>query len=136
MVSLYLSFDNLGETWDSEFPTTNINHLADPFFVLSKRGYDLNYGSLRGKAIRYTSPTLQNEGGLIWNLINDDIYINTNKFFIAVLDDDNNGFIEDIMLGPPSEREIPFVNLNGTQPTTATFQEAAINLEYQMDLEW
>ena len=132
------TFHNMGGTWDSEFPTSNPNHLADPFFVIFKKVIDLYNGSPVGRKIIFRSDTRMNETNLNWNVSNEELYVNLqyNDMYISFVEDDLNGFIQELMIMPPKERLIPLNTISNTQPTTATFQETDIDLEYQVNLNW
>ena len=59
-----ISFHNMSGTWDDEFPTSNPNHLADPFFVIFKNVIDQYDGTIVGKKNIFRSQTRMNETNL------------------------------------------------------------------------
>jgi hypothetical protein len=136
------SFFDMGNTWDSEYATTDPNHLADVFFgVLKPR---LNF--LDGTRSRvpssswlwYRSQTRENENDLSWNLQNEELFINVSELtaYIAFADDDGGNIAQDIMLGPPFQSLIPLSNYINSKPGTITVKETHINLEYVIGLDW
>ena len=56
--------------------------------------------------------------------------------YISFVEEDQNGFVQELMIMPPVERLIPLNTVSNTQPTSAIFQEADLNLEYQVNLNW
>ena len=133
-----INFQNKGGIWDSEFPATNPNSLADPFFALLKSPVNLYTGNRSGLIVSYKSPIRQNESNLNWDLSNEDVYLNLDytTMQISFAEDDGGNISQDLMNGPPFEKLIPFQNIINTQPTTANFQETDISLEYDLNLDW
>lgn len=133
-----ISFHNMGGTWDDEFPSSNPNHLADPFFVIYKNIIDQYDGTTVGRKIIFRSQTRMNETNLNRDLTNEELYVNLdyNNMFISFVEDDQNGFVQELMIMPQVERLLPLNTINNTQPTTANFQETDIDLEYQVNLNW
>tara|TARA_R110002124_G_scaffold287024_2_gene469950 strand:- start:67 stop:891 length:825 start_codon:yes stop_codon:yes gene_type:complete len=135
------SFFNMGSTWDDEFPTSNLNHLADVAFGLLKPPIDMLTGNRSATPstswLWYTATTHNNESSLNWNLQNDDLYINANELnvFIGFFDDDGE-FAQDLMLGPPFERAIPIDNYIDSQPISITVNEPDINLNFTVGIDW
>lgn len=141
------SFSDIGNTWDSEYPTTNPNHLADVFFVILKPSLNVFTGMRNSIAstsqIWFRSETRENESNLNWDLQNEELYINVEELltYIAFADDDgvdDSGIpaVDDLMLGPPFERMIPLGEYFIAQPNTFTVEETNINLEYVIGVDW
>ncbi|PHS10572.1 MAG: hypothetical protein COA88_02165 [Kordia sp.] len=136
------SFYDMGNTWDSEYPTTNPNHLADVFFTLLKPALNVLDGTRGGVPtsswLWYRSATRDNENNLSWNFQNEDLYINIAELtpYITFADDDGGGIVQDIMQGPPFESIIPLSNYVSSQPNTITVEENTINLEYVIGIAW
>ncbi|NRD22716.1 hypothetical protein HNV10_05660 [Winogradskyella litoriviva] len=135
------SFFNLGNTWDDEFPSSNINHLADVSFGLLKPPVNLLTG-LRPSApslswFWYRSVTHYNESSLTWNLQNEDLYVNIDEVsaYIGFLDTDGE-FAQDLMLGPPSEIVMPIADYIDTQPINITVDEPSIDLNFTVAIDW
>ena len=136
------SFFDIGNTWDSEYPTTDPSHLADVFFVILKPSLNVFTGMRNGisstSQIWYRSSTRDNENNLNWDLQNDELYINVEELitYIAFADEDGGGIVDDLMLGPPFERMIPLGENFISQPNTITVEEPSINLEYVLGVDW
>ncbi|WP_417199889.1 hypothetical protein [Bizionia sp.] len=136
------SFFDMGNTWDSEFPTSNPNHLADVFFAILKPSLNVFDGTRSNVAstswLWYKSETRENENNLNWNIQNEELFINPEFVtpYIAFADDDGGGMVQDLMFGPPFERVIPLNNYTNTQPNTITVEEASIHLEYTIGVDW
>ncbi|WP_054851348.1 hypothetical protein [Olleya sp. ITB9] len=137
------SFFDMGNSWDSEYPTSNPNHLADVFFAFLKPPLNVFDGTRSGVPtsswLWYTSAVRENETNLNWNITNENLYINPELVtpYIAFADDDGDGTLAgDLMLGPPFESIILLSNYTDTQPSSVTIQETNINLEYVIGLDW
>lgn len=136
------SFFDMGKTWDAEYSDTNINRLADVFFVFLKPPLNVFTGTRSGiptsSWLWYKSEIKMNESNLIWDLQNEDLYINIEELrpYIAFADDDGGGLVGDLMLGPPFERVIPFSDYIITKPPSILIEETNINLEYELDIDW
>jgi hypothetical protein len=135
------SFFNMGSTWDDEFPSSNVNHLADVSFGLLKPPVDMLTG-LRSTIsstswLWYTATIHDNESSFIWNLQGDNLYVNIEELSVSIgFFDDDGEFAQDLMLGPPFESVIPLANFVESQPNTITVEETSINLEYVVGVDW
>ncbi len=129
------NFYDKDATWDPEFSDTDPNRLADVFFALSKPHIDIFTGQLT-KRLWYTSDIKENQGDLLWNLSQENLYINPNGFLILGLADDDGNFVQDLLLGPPTEREISLSQYSTTQPTRITLEDTSINLDLDFGLVW
>ncbi|WP_223032691.1 hypothetical protein [Hanstruepera marina] len=136
------SFYDMGNTWDDEYPASNPNHLADVFFAILKPPLNVYQGT-RGSVptsswLWYRSDTRDNENNLNWDIQDENLFINVEELstYIAFADEDNNGVVQDLMLGPPFESEIPLVDYMNSQPNSITIQESNIELEYTVGVEW
>lgn len=131
-----VSFSNINNTWDPEFPSTDINHLADVFFNFQKPKVGITSNSFNFQNW-FLSSIKENQGDLIWNVASEDLYLDPNfTLHYSMGDDDGGGVSQDIMLGPPFEREIIFANYIVTQPATITLSDSSINLEVLLTLDW
>lgn len=132
------SFFDIDNTWDSEFPTTNPNHLADVFFVLLKPRLNAFTGERSiGSMPWYTSTVDVNQGDLQWNLQADNLYIDPSlPLRTAFADEDNNDLVDDLMLGTPFDSLISLSEFVDTEPNSITLQETNINLNYTIDVDW
>lgn len=136
------SFFDMGETWDSEHPTTDPNHLADVFFGILKPRLDVLKGTRSGMPstswLWYRSPTRDNENNLNWNLQNEELFINVSelKLYIGFADDDGGNIAQDLMMGPPYESLIPLSDYVNTKPSIITIGESKIKLEYEIGVAW
>lgn len=136
------SFFNKGKTWDSEYPNTDPNHLADVFFGILKPKLNALDGT-RSKVpssswLWYKSETRENENNLNWNLQNEELFVNVSELniYIAFADDDGGDIVQDLMLGPPYQSLIPFSDHINLQPSTISVEETHINLEYEIGVAW
>lgn len=132
------SFFNVDETWDDEFDEGDTNRLADVFFILLKPRLNPFDGNRSiGTPVWYRSNTLTNQGDLQWSLQNQNLLINPElSVFIAFADDDENGLVDDLMLGPPFEREVSFIDFISTQPSSIPVSFPGINLDFDLEVQW
>ena len=129
-------FYDKGTTWDPEFSNTDPNRLADVSFSLSKPHIDLFSGQ-RFKALWYKSTVKENQGDLNWNLSQENLYVNPNALIhFGLADDDGGGVGQDLLLGPPFEKDINLSQYSNTQPSNITLEDSSINLEVSFGLEW
>jgi len=134
-----ISFKNIHETWDSEYLSNDINRLADLEFSLEKThiGISLFNEILYGSSIWYISEILENQNNLNWNLSNKNLNINPNfKMKFSLSDVDNNGFVEDLLLGPPFAIEFSFKEYIQEKPNKVILKKESIDLEVEFELEW
>lgn len=130
-----LSFFNINGTWDPEFPEDDINRLADVFFSLRKP----TVGRFNGDLVFtnwFLSEVKENQGDLTWELSAEDLYINPQRSLLLGLADDDGTFVADLLMGPPSERELTFTEHIATQPSTITLSVPEIELEVLFTVEW
>lgn len=130
-----ISFSNIDGTWDSEFPNTNPNHLADVFFNLRKPQVSITTGNLSFQDW-FTSAIKDNQGNLTWDVSSEDLYLDPQLSLLFSLVDNDGEFSEDLMLGPPFEREITFAEHITNQPNTITLSVPDIDLEVVLTVEW
>lgn len=134
-----ISFKNINETWDSEYSSNDINRLADLAFLLEKThiGISLSNEILYNSSIWYISEVLENQGNLNWDLNSKNLNINPNfKMKFSLSDFDNNGFVEDLLLGPPYEIEFSFKEYIQEKPNKVILKKESIDLEVEFELEW
>lgn len=138
-----ISFFNMGMTWDDEYPISDPNHLADVFFAFLKPTVDVFEGTRGGQIpssswIWYRSETRMNESNLSWTLEDKVLYADVNQvdIYVGFADDDGGNIAQELILGPPSERIIPFGDFIDTQPSSFTYIENAISLEYELGVDW
>ncbi len=136
------SFFNMGETWDDEFGATDPNRLADVLFAILKPSLNVFDGTRSSVPtsswLWYKSETRDNENNLNWDIQSEELFINIEQLtpYIAFADDDGGGIAQDLMLGPPFERVIPFADFVNTQTNPILVQEVDIDLEYQITVDW
>lgn len=132
-----ISFYGINTTYDPEFPATNPNHLADLRFGLSKNKLGNPLDNIYSPAYWYLSSVIENQGSMIWDCSNDNLYLNPNAPLKFGLVDIDNGIAgADLLNGPPDYREISFSNYLVTKPTTITYIFPEINLEFKVFVEW
>lgn len=132
------SFFNINETWDDEFGSSNIDRLADVFFILLKPRLNPFEGTrTTGNPLWYQSNVETNQGDLHWNLQTNNLFVDPNlSLYIAFADADGGGLAGDLMLGPPFEREIRLADYINAQTNPIPFNEAGINLNFDLSVEW
>lgn len=130
-----LSFSNIDGTWDTEFPNTDPNHLADVFFHLRKPQTSTTSGSL-GFQDWFTSTIKENQGNLTWDISSEGLYLNPQLSLQYSMADDDGSADQDLMLGSPFEREITFAEHITNQPNTITLSVPDIDLEVVLTIEW
>lgn len=129
-------FYDKDNTWDTEFSNTDVNRLADVFFSFSKPHIDLFTGQ-KFKSFWYKSAVKENQGDLKWNLSQENLYINSNALIhFGLADDDGGGVGQDLLLGPPFEKEINLAQYSSSQPNSITLEDTSINLDVDFGLEW
>lgn len=134
-----ISFKNINETWDSEYSNTDINRLADLKFTLEKTYIKTSlFNEIKyGRTLWHQSETLINQGNLNWDLNNENLNINPNFVMTFGLGDiDNNGFAEDLLLGPPFSIEFSFKEYIQEKPNKVILKNEDIDLEVEFELEW
>ena len=132
-----ISFYGINTTYDPEFPATNLNHLADLRFGLSKNKLGNPLDNIYSPVFWYLSNVIENQGNMTWDCSNADLYINPNASLKFGLADIDNGIAgADLLNGPPDYREISFSNYLVTKPTTITYTFPEINLEFKLFVEW
>lgn len=137
------SFFNMGMTWDDEFPESDPNHLADVFFAFLKPTVDVFEGTRGGQIpssswLWHRSETRMNESNLSWLLEDELLYADIDQvdIYVGFADDDGGNLGQDLLLGPPSERVIPFRDFVATQPSSFIYTEDAVSLEYELAVDW
>jgi hypothetical protein len=131
------SFYNINNTWDPEYAPTDINRLADVFFVLVKHqqsnpfqiGYFYNNSWCR-------STVKENQGDLTWDLSSSNLYINPKASLLFGLGDKDGQLGQDLLMGPPDTKTISFSSYIATKPNTITYSFPEINLEFTVTVEW
>lgn len=132
-----ISFYGINTTYDSEFPATNPNHLADLRFGLSKNKLGNPLDNIYSSAYWYLSSVIENQGLMTWDCSSANLYLNPNATLKFGLADIDNGIAgADLLNGPPDYREISFSNYLITKPTTITYTFPEINLEFKVFVEW
>ncbi|QTD36389.1 hypothetical protein JL193_09470 [Polaribacter batillariae] len=130
------NFYDKDNTWDTEFSNIDVNRLADVFFSLSKPHVDLFTGQ-RYKALWYKSAVKENQGDLTWNFSQENLYIDPNALIhFGLADDDGGGVGQDLLLGPPFEKEINLAQYSSSQPNNITLEDTSINLDVDFAVEW
>jgi hypothetical protein len=131
-----VSFYDINNTWDPEFGDTDTNRLADVKFALLKPKVNVFNNSVN-ISNWYESSIKQNQGDLTWDLSSANLYLNPNlSLRLGLGDDDGNGVGQDLLLGPPFDREITFEEYIATKPNTITLSDPSINLEIELTLNW
>ncbi|MDP3944814.1 MAG: hypothetical protein Q8Q51_02865 [Lutibacter sp.] len=129
------SFYNINQSWDPEFSASDPNRLADVGFVLLKPQIGVFSGQ-KSQQIWFKSPIKQNQGDLNWNLVNENLYVNPNTVLKFSLADDDGAFSQDLMLGPPFERDIDLNYFGASKPDPINFKDSAINLDVDLRVVW
>lgn len=129
------SFYNINQSWDPEFSNTDLNRLADVVFVLLKPQIGVFSGQ-KSQQIWFKSPIKQNQGDLNWNLVNENLYVNPNTVLKFSLADVDGAFSQDLMLGPPFERDIDLNYFGASKPDPINFKDSAINLDVDLRVVW
>ena len=131
-----LSFDGINTSWDAEYPTSDINHLADVIFSYSK--YKLNNPFENGFyrfTTWYTSIVKQNQENLTWSFANENLYIKPeNSIRLDITDVDNPPLGQSLMQN--DYRDFNFINYTTTKPNNITFSYPELNLEFIVMVEW
>ncbi|NMH89891.1 hypothetical protein [Flavivirga algicola] len=131
-----ISFSNINGTWDSEFSNNDVNRLADLLFNLQKPEVGITENTF-GFQNWFKSEIKENQGDLTWDVSSENLYLDPQfSLRFSMGDDDGGGIAQDIMLGPPFEREITFQEHIGSKPNTITLKVDDIDLEVQFALEW
>ena len=131
-----ISFSNINGTWDSEFANNDINRLADVLFNLRKPKVGITENTFNFQNW-FKSEVKENQGDLTWGVSSENLYLNPQfSLQFSTGDDDGGGIAQDIMLGPPFEREITFQEHIATKPSTITLKVDDIDLEVEFTLEW
>lgn len=131
-----VSFSNIGNTWDPEFTNTDINRLADVVFLLRKAKADITENSLNFQDW-FRSEIKENQGNLTWDLSTESLYADPMlSLRYSMADDDEGGVGQDLMLGPPFEREINLASYIATRPNAITLNVPEIDLEVIFSVEW
>ncbi len=131
-----VSFSNIDNTWDPEFPDTDANRLADVGFLLRKPKAGVTENSFNFKDW-FRSAVKQNQGDLTWDLSSENLYLNPQfSLQYSMADDDGGGIGQDLMLGPPFEREITFQEHIATKPNVVSLKVPEIDLEVAFTIEW
>lgn len=130
------NFYEKDNTWDTEFSSTDPNRLADVFFSFSKPHIKLFTGQ-RFKTLWFKSVVKENQGDLKWNLSQENLYINPKAIIhFGLGDDDGGGVAQDLLLGPPFEKDIDLSQYSNAQPSNITLEDSSINLDVDFGLEW
>lgn len=131
-----VSFSNINNTWDPEFPTTNPNHLADVYFGFSKSRLENFYTNEYYNRLWFTSPVKDNQGNLIWDITADNLYLNPNLSLQFGLVDKDGELGQDLLLGPPDYKTLNLSSYLSSKPSTITYSFPEINLEIKVSVEW
>lgn len=132
-----ISFSNINNTWDAEFPSTDENRLADVFLFFRKARVNILDNFNFTLSNWFKSSIKQNQGDLTWDLSSENLYISPlKKLLFSMADDDGGGVVQDLMLGPPFEREVSFQEHITNKPETITLSVSEIDLEVVLTVEW
>jgi hypothetical protein len=134
-----VSFKNINKTWDSEYSNNDINRLADLKFTLEKTYIKTSLFNevAYERGTWHTSEILINQGNLNWDLNNENLNINPNFIMTFSLGDiDDNGFAEDLLLGPPFAIEFNFKDYIQDKPNKIILKKGSIDLEVEFEIEW
>lgn len=130
------NFYNKDNTWDDEFSNNDVNRLADVNFSLSK-SYIRLFSGQKERRIWYRSIIKENQGDLLWNLSQENLYVNPNDIIYFGLADNDGGDVgQDLLLGPPFEKEINLSLYNNTKPSTIKLSDSSIDLDVDFEVEW
>ena len=72
-----ISFPNIDNTWDDEYPNSNPNHLADVFFQLKRSTVsEFSNDNDSTKTIKWVQSSIkENQGDLTWNFSSEELYV-------------------------------------------------------------
>jgi len=130
------NFYDKDNTWDTEFSGTDPNRLADVFFAILKPHIGTKTGT-KTQRLWYKSITKENQGDLKWDLSQENLYVDPNTIIqFALADDDGGGIGQDLLLGPPFEKDINLSQYSATTPNNINLEDSAINLDVDFTLEW
>ena len=74
---------------------------------------------------------------MTWNLSQENLYVNPNALIhFGLADDDGGGVGQDLLLGPPFEKEINLAQYSSSKPNSITLEDASINLDVDFAVEW
>lgn len=131
------SFSNINGKWDDEFSDTDINRLADVFFALIKQNLDpFNNVFKNNNVVWHESTVKENQGDLIWDISNQDLFLNPEIPLRIGLADEDGSVDADLLLGPPFDKEISFTEHINSKPSTVTLIDSSIDLEIEFTIEW
>lgn len=131
-----ISFSNINGSWDPEL--SGDDELADLKFAFTKNVITGSFDSMEYSVKTwYISEVLINQGGLTWDLNNEELYIDPNLIFAFGLgDDDGGGIGQDLLLGPPFEIPYYLQEVMNEEPSSVTLINEDIDLEVEFELEW
>lgn len=129
------SFHNMNQTWDPEFSESDVNRLADVFFVFLKPQIGVFSGE-KSQQLWFKSSIKQNQGDLNWDLLGEDLYVNPSTVLKFSLADEDGTFAQDLMLGPPYEKDINLSSYASEKPSIINLKDAAIDLNVDFEVGW
>ena len=131
-----VSFNGIDTALDPEFPADDPDRLGDIFFVLRKFGVNPNDGTSVNRYNWYNSSIKENQGDLTYDLSGENVNIDPQTRMSYAMADDDGNFVEDLMQGPPFEREFNFSDFTATRPEQVRFEVPEINLEVLFTVDW
>lgn len=131
------SFDGIGSVWDPEYEKSNLNSLADVRFSFSKVG-SLNAFGVQGTVEPfYLTSVKENQGDLTWSFLAEDLYINSEGYFIfSIYDQDGPNLIQ-LLSNSVNVPHIYMKQYASTKPSSikVSFPESN-SIEFTLNLEW
>ncbi len=130
-----VSFYGMGTSWDSEYPDTDPNRLADVAVGFAKKEITNPFTGFSANRPWFVSDINYNEQSLTWDFSADSYYVQPNKTVLMEVVDDDGGVVEALMPIPVGYT-IDFTPYLDTKPTSMTFSYPSYELEFIMTVEW
>ena len=132
-----VSFYNINTTWDPEYAASNTNRLADVFFSFIKNSLNTPYNITNSYKNWYKSTVKTNQGDLLWDLSDKNIYCKPSTVLrFGLTDEDDPPLGQDLLNGFPDYREINFNDYSVAKPSIITYTNPNINLQIQFTVDW
>lgn len=133
-----ISFNNINQTWDPEFTSTDPERLADLFFAFTKNRFagfnQMAYTDL----LWHKSTVIQNQGTMTWDFTTANLYMNPNKILKFSLADYDGPNLWETLIGFPgaSTKDMDFTPYMVSKPTAITFNYPDMNLQFIVTVDW
>jgi hypothetical protein len=134
-----ISFNNINQTWDPEFASTDPERLADLFFAFTKNRFAGFNQMAYTDQLWHKSMVIQNQGTLTWDLTTANLYMNPNKilkFSLADYDGPNQWETLIGLAGLTTTKDMDFTPYMVSKPTAITFNYPDMNLQFIVTVDW